>query len=102
MGNAAQVPEGITEESEQRKKDKEKEKKKKQKDKQELAKAKAKEEEDDRKKKEEEEARAMEAAQTKCDSCKTPITGKPFSRLSYFYCSTDCVNAHRRELQAEA
>merc|ERR1711907_154811 len=59
--NAASVPEGITEDSEQRKKDKEKEKKKKQKEKQKLAKAKAKEEQEEVRKKEEEEARALEA-----------------------------------------
>merc|ERR1712039_601771 len=99
---AAQVPEGITEESEQKKKDKEKEKKKRQKEKQKAAKAQFAAEEEERRKKEEEEVRALEAAQTKCDSCKKGITSKPFTRLSYMYCSTDCVNAHRRVLQAEA
>merc|ERR1712217_560201 len=99
---AAQVPEGITEESEQKKKDKEKEKKKRQKEKQKAAKAQFAAEEEERRKKEEEEVRALEAAQTKCDSCKKGITSKPFPRLSYMYCSTDCVNAHRRALQAEA
>lgn len=100
---AAQVPEGITEDSEQRKKDKEKEKKKKLKEKQKTQKSKAKEEEEAQKKKEEDDARAMAAAQTKCDCCKAPITtGKPFSRLTYLYCSTECVNTHRRDLQAEA
>merc|ERR1712107_662338 len=92
----------ITEDSEQRKKDKEKEKKKKQKEKQKANKAKEKEEEEARRKKEEEEARAMEAAQAKCDCCKVPITSRTFSRLSYVCCSTDCVAAHRRTLQAEA
>lgn len=100
--DAAQVPEGLTEELEQRKREKEKEKKKKQKDKQKANKAKAKFEEDERLQKEKEEAAIMEAAQTKCERCKKGIVGKPFSRLNYFYCSTDCVNAHRRELQAEA
>lgn len=99
---AAQVPEGITDESEQRKKEKEKEKKKKQKDKAKANKAKSKEEEEERKRKEEEEQRALEAAQAKCDSCQKPLVSKPFTRLSYMYCSSDCVNAHRRELQAEA
>eukprot|EP00930_Biecheleria_cincta_P097222 TRINITY_DN88948_c0_g1_i1.p1 TRINITY_DN88948_c0_g1~~TRINITY_DN88948_c0_g1_i1.p1 ORF type:complete len:595 (-),score=132.85 TRINITY_DN88948_c0_g1_i1:72-1784(-) len=99
---AAQIPEGITDESEQKKKEKEKEKKKKQKDKAKASKAKAKEEEEERRQKEEEEQRALEAAQAKCDSCQKPLLSKPFTRLSYMYCSSDCVNAHRRELQAEA
>merc|ERR1712157_202673 len=96
---AAKVPEGLTDEMEQRRKEKEKEK---QKDKQKATKAKAREEEDATRKKEEEEARALEAAQTKCDSCKKPITSSPFKRLDYLYCSPECVSAHRRELQAEA
>jgi len=100
--NEARVPEGITDDSEQRKKEKEKEKKKKQKDKQKASKEKAREEEEERKRKEEEEQKALEAAQTKCDCCKKPLLSKPFTRLSYFYCSPDCVNIHRRELQAEA
>jgi len=100
--HAAQVPEGITDETEQRKKDKEKEKKKRQKEKQKVAKAQAQQEEEERKRKEEEEAKALAAAQAKCESCKKPLLSKPFTRLNYLYCSPDCVNAHRRELQAEA
>mmetsp|Transcript_15151 Transcript_15151/g.40868 ORF Transcript_15151/g.40868 Transcript_15151/m.40868 type:complete len:604 (+) Transcript_15151:83-1894(+) len=98
----AQIPEGITDETEQRKKDKEKEKKKRQKEKQKVAKAQAQQEEEERKRKEEEEAKALEAAQAKCDSCKKPLLSRPFTRLNYLYCSPECVNAHRRELQAEA
>eukprot|EP00928_Gymnodinium_smaydae_P029204 TRINITY_DN22064_c0_g1_i1.p1 TRINITY_DN22064_c0_g1~~TRINITY_DN22064_c0_g1_i1.p1 ORF type:complete len:633 (-),score=124.02 TRINITY_DN22064_c0_g1_i1:84-1901(-) len=99
---AAQIPEGITEETEQLKKDKEKEKNKKKKEKQKQAKAKAKEEDEERRQKEEEEKRALEAAQAKCDSCGKPIVEKPFTRLNYMYCTSVCVNNHRRELQAEA
>lgn len=99
---AARVPDGITDESEQRKKDKEKEKKKKQKDKQKAAKAKQKEEEEAARLKEEEERKALEAAQAKCDSCGKPLLSKPFARLDYLYCSTECVTAHRRDLQAAA
>jgi len=99
---AAQVPEGLTEELGQRKREKEKEKKKRQKEKQKVNKAKAKLDEEEQQRRDEEEAAVMEAAQTKCESCKKPIGGTPFSRLSFYYCSTDCVNAHRRELQAEA
>lgn len=98
----AQVPEGITEASEQRKREKEKEKKKKQKEKQKANKAKAKEEEEERLRKEAEEKRQLEEARVKCDKCQTPITAKPFSRLNYLYCSFDCSNQHRRDLQAEA
>merc|ERR1712151_167047 len=100
--DAAHIPDGITEEGEQRKKDKEKEKKKRQKEKQKANKAKVAAEEEERKRKEEEEVRALEAAQAKCDSCGKPFLTKPFTRLNYLYCSTDCVNTHRRKLQAEA
>ena len=98
----AQVPEGITEESEQRKKEKEKEKRKKQKEKQKANKAKAKEEEEERIRKEEEEKRILEEAQAKCEKCRKPLVDKPFTRLDFLYCSAECVNAHRRDLQAEA
>lgn len=99
---SAQVPEGITDETEQRKKDKEKEKKKRQKEKQKANKLKEKEEEEERQRKEEEERKMLEAAQTKCDMCQTPVLSKPFTRLDYVYCSSECVNSHRRQLQAEA
>ncbi|CAK0840035.1 unnamed protein product [Prorocentrum cordatum] len=100
--SAAQVPEALTDEVEQRKKDKDKEKKKKLKEKQKLAKAKAREEDEERARREEEEARALAAAQAKCESCAKPIVSKPFARLDYLYCSAECVSAHRRELQAQA
>merc|ERR1712039_770440 len=89
-------------EGENRKKKKEKEKKKKQKEKQKANKAQAALEEAERKKKEEEEVRALEAARAKCDACKKPFLTTPFKRLDFLYCSTECVNVHRRELQAEA
>lgn len=100
--HAAQVPDAITEETDQKRKEKEKEKRKKQKEKQKVAKARSKEEEEERLTKEAEDRRLMEAAQAKCDCCKKPIINKVFTRLSYQYCDTECVNAHRRELQAEA
>lgn len=99
---AAQVPEGITDETDQKRREKEKDKRRKQKEKQKVAKVKAKEEEEERKQREEAEARAIEEARAKCDSCRKPLSGKPFTRLQFMYCSTDCVNTHRRELQAEA
>lgn len=99
---AAQVPEGLTEDMEQQRKDKEKEKKKKQKEKAKANKAMAKEQEEEERKKREEEERALAAAQSKCDSCGVPLTKKPFTRLSFMYCTPECVNNHRRELQAEA
>ena len=99
---SAQVPEGITDETEQRKKDKDKEKKKRQKEKQKVNKAKAKEEEEEKQRKAEEERQLLEASQAKCDMCQKPLTSKPFTRLAYSYCSSECVNSHRRELQAEA
>ena len=99
---SAQVPEGITDETEQKKKDKEKEKKKRQKEKQKASKVKAKEEEEERQRKEEEERQLLEAAQAKCDFCSKPLVSKPFTRLSFSYCSSECVGSHRRQLQAEA
>ncbi|CAJ1382365.1 unnamed protein product [Effrenium voratum] len=99
---AAQVPEGITDESEQKRREKEKEKRKKQKEKQKASKAKAKEEEEDRLRKEEEERRILEEAQAKCEKCRKPLSSKPFTRLNFLYCSPECVNGHRRDLQAEA
>ena len=99
---AAQIPEGINDETEQRKREKEKEKRKRQKEKQKVNKAKMKEEEEERVRKEEEERKMLEEAQAKCDKCKKPLVAKPFERLNYLYCSSDCVNAHRRDLQAEA
>jgi len=99
---AARVPDGINDESEQRRKDKEREKKKKQKEKAKAGKAQAKEEEERAKIKQEEEAKLLAAACTKCDSCGKPVTAKTFSRLNFMYCSSECTHAHRRELQAEA
>lgn len=100
--NQAQVPEGITEDSEQRKKDKEKEKKRRQREKQKASRQQSKEEEDERQKKAAEELKALEAAQAKCEFCKKPITSKPFTSNNFMYCSTACVSGHRRELQLEA
>ena len=39
-----------------------------------------------------------------CDCCKKPIRGRKnvFKRLEYQYCSTKCVNDHKRELMASA
>eukprot|EP00746_Dinoflagellata_sp_MGD_P004770 gnl/MRDRNA2_/MRDRNA2_109231_c0_seq1.p1 gnl/MRDRNA2_/MRDRNA2_109231_c0~~gnl/MRDRNA2_/MRDRNA2_109231_c0_seq1.p1 ORF type:complete len:548 (+),score=161.02 gnl/MRDRNA2_/MRDRNA2_109231_c0_seq1:88-1731(+) len=98
----AGVPEALTDEMEQRRKEKEKEKKKKQKEKQKANKAKDKEEAEVQRQKEEAEKAAIEAATSSCDCCKKKITCTPFRRLDFFYCSTDCVANHRRQLQAEA
>lgn len=99
---AAQVPEAITDGTDQKKKEKEKEKNKKKKDKLKAAKVQLKVEEDERTAKEAEEARLLQASQAKCDSCGKPLVSKPFARLEYLYCNTECVAAHRRALQAEA
>jgi hypothetical protein len=37
-----------------------------------------------------------------CDSCGKFAGNKPFTRLEFKYCSTDCVNNHRRHLTADA
>lgn len=52
--------------------------------------------------------RALEAAQRRlsaqqgtanvCDSCKAPLVRTPFERLTFKYCSTECLRKHRDEL----
>ncbi|CAE8629430.1 unnamed protein product [Polarella glacialis] len=98
----ARVPDGINDETDQKKREKEKDKNKRKKDKAKANKVQAKEEADEKLRKDEEERKMLEAAQSKCDSCSKPLVSKPFSRLSFLYCSPDCVKTHMRELQAEA
>jgi len=100
--DVARVPEGITEETEKRQKEKEREKKKRQRAKQKENKLVAKQEEAERQRKEEEEAEALKAAQLKCQFCGKAVLAQPFSRMEFFYCSTECVRGHQRKLQADA
>ena len=38
----------------------------------------------------------------RCAACAGPVRGAPFTRLDFVYCSSACVQAHRRELMAAA
>jgi hypothetical protein len=121
----AKVGPPLTDEDLDRKKEKETEKKRKKKARQkekkaaERAAAEKEEEirrqEEDRKKQEEEAKRVRAGLQPKrevpagaavCDFCQTVCKGRKrnqmFNRLEYKYCSTDCVQKHKRELMAAA
>ena len=112
----SRVPEPLTDELLLRKKQKEREKKKRQKERK-------KKEKDIMRKKglsatvqaecaspevdpivREAESKCTTAAEVKCDSCGNPIMnlGSAFSRLSFNYCSSRCVQDHRRRLAVEA
>ena len=114
----AKVGPALTEEAISLKKEKEAEKKRRQrarqKEKKRAEKAAA-EQEEQRLKEEAEKERSQEEAKraraglkpkvaaNACDFCtKTCRKSKMFSRLSFVYCSTDCVRKHQRELMAEA
>ena len=120
---AAKVGPPLTEDDLQKRKEKEAEKRKKKKAKQKQKKAQDKaaaEEMEARRKEEEEKARRDEEAkrirdglqlQTNkagnvCDFCQTVCKGRKrnqmFKRLDYVYCSTECVQNHKRELMAKA
>ncbi|GMF34689.1 unnamed protein product [Phytophthora fragariaefolia] len=97
----AQIPKGLTSEMEQRKKEKEAEKRKRARERKKLQKKEAAEH------KREEEARQEElerkiAAGLACDFCGKYAGKSPFTRLEFKYCSTDCVNGHKRKLMSEA
>ncbi|CAH0520104.1 unnamed protein product [Peronospora belbahrii] len=97
----AQIPEGLTSEMEQRKKEKEAEKRKRARERKKQQKREAADQ------KREELARQAEserkiAAGLACDFCGKYAGKSPFTRLEYKYCSTDCVNGHKRHLMSEA
>lgn len=114
----AKVGPALTEEAIRSKKEKEVEKKRRQrarqKEKKRAEKAAAEQEEQRLKEEAEKERRQEEAKRTRaglkpkvaanaCDFCtKSCRKSKMFSRLSFVYCSTDCVRKHQRELMAEA
>lgn len=121
--DAAQVGPPLTEDDIQAKKEKEAEKKRrkkqKQKEKKTKEKAQAEEMQQRRKKVEEEENKAEDAKRVRdalepkavrkdnvCDFCQTEVKGRKrqqmFKRLDYNYCSSECVQKHKRELMAKA
>ena len=112
---AARVPEPLTEELVARKKEKEREKKRRARERQKREKADL-----AAKKKAAADALAQQAAQeaaahaaaeaaflagNACDGCGMPIPSRSavvFTRLDFKYCSSKCVQDHRRALQAQA
>jgi hypothetical protein len=99
--SASQIPEGLTSEMEQRKKEKEVEKRRRARERKKQQKKQAAEEQAVEVARQEEEERKI-AAGLACDSCGKYAGKSPFTRLEYKYCSTDCVNAHRRKLMSDA
>ena len=105
----AGVPEGLTEEGERRRKEKAKEKKKRAKSNKNKRKEEGGEEEggeekggeEGRKEEEEEEEEEEDRRQPKCDMCGKRVKVL-FTRLEFIYCSTDCVQGHKRQLLSEA
>ncbi|KAJ0409157.1 hypothetical protein ATCC90586_004690 [Pythium insidiosum] len=99
--SASQIPSGLTDEMEQKKKEKEAEKRRRARER----KKQQKKDEAEQKRKEEEERAEQErkiAAGLACDFCGKFAGKSTFTRLEFKYCSTDCVNHHRRKLMGEA
>lgn len=118
---AAKVGPPLTEQEIELRKEKEAEKKRRKKAKQKEKKAKDKAHEDEmeqrrqeqllQQQKDEEAKRIRDAllpkrADNVCDFCQTEVKGRKrqqmLQRLDYKYCSTDCVQKHKRELMAKA
>ncbi|OWZ24388.1 hypothetical protein PHMEG_000567 [Phytophthora megakarya] len=97
----AQIPEGLTSEMEQRKKEKEAEKRKRARERKKQQKKEAAEQKREETARQEELERKI-AAGLACDFCGKYAGKSPFTRLEYKYCSTDCVNGHKRKLMSEA
>ncbi len=98
-------------EAEKRRRKKSRQKEKQAKEKAQAAQAEqARQEEEARQKEEEEAKRVRDGLAPKkgggnvCDFCQAVCRKKSqmFQRLTYSYCSTDCVNKHKRELMASA
>ncbi|KAL7689527.1 putative ankyrin repeat-containing domain, vms1-associating treble clef domain-containing protein [Plasmopara halstedii] len=97
----ARIPEVLTSDMEQRKKEKEAEKRKRAKERKKQQKKEAAE----RKRLQIEQQEELErkiAAGLACDLCGNYAGKSPFTRLEFKYCSTDCVNGHKRQLMSEA
>ncbi|RLN58994.1 hypothetical protein BBJ29_001490 [Phytophthora kernoviae] len=97
----AQIPEGLTSEMEQRKKEKEAEKRRRAKERKKQQKKEAAEQKREEAARQEELERKI-AAGLACDFCGKYAGKSPFTRLEFMYCSTDCVNGHKRKLMSEA
>ncbi|TDH70724.1 hypothetical protein CCR75_008289 [Bremia lactucae] len=97
----AQIPEGLTAEMEQRKSEKEAEKRKRAKDRKKQQKKEAAEQRRIEAERQEELDRKI-AMGMSCGFCSKYAGKSPLTRLEYKYCSTDCVNSHKRQLMSEA
>jgi ankyrin repeat protein len=97
----AQIPEGLTSEMEQRKKEKEAEKRRRARERKKQQKKEAAEQKREEAARQEELERKI-AAGLACDFCGKYAGKSPFTRLEFKYCSTDCVNGHKRKLMSEA
>lgn len=98
---AKREAEAAKERAEEEKKEKERERRRRQREREKAKKAgqreaKEKEEREDAERKKEEEARA--AASLKCAMCGSGIVKHPFVRLEFSYCTTKCVQEHRKQL----
>lgn len=118
--DACKIGPALTEEDLKRKKEKAAEKKRRQREKQKLRKAADEAEVQETKRMEEELAREEAAKRTRaglqpressskpgeyaCDFCQKKCRRKSemFQKLEFYYCSTDCVKRHQRELMAAA
>ncbi|GAX11361.1 hypothetical protein FisN_22Lh031 [Fistulifera solaris] len=98
-------------EAEKRRRKKSRQKEKQAKEKAHVAQAEQARQEEEARQKEEEEAKRVrdglapkKGGANACDFCQTVCRKKSqmFQRLTYSYCSTDCVNKHKRELMASA
>lgn len=98
---ASQIPTALTTEMEQKKKDKEAEKRRRAKERKKQQKKDAADEQQQELARKEEEERQVALGKA-CDLCGKYAGKTPFLRLEYKYCSTDCVNAHKRKLMSEA
>ncbi|KDO22403.1 hypothetical protein SPRG_11355 [Saprolegnia parasitica CBS 223.65] len=98
---AAKIPDALTDDVEDARKARDKEKKKRAKERkqQQMAAERAQQEVEAAAAAARAARAALEAA---CAMCGEPSGAKPFLRLTYKYCSTACVNAHKRELMAMA
>ena len=102
------VPAPLDDEAVKAKKQREAEKKKRQRErqKQQKAEAKARAEADAKAKAAADAAAKLKAIEdekrNRCASCGGAVRGEPFRRLEFLYCSSACVQAHRRELMAAA
>uniref|UniRef100_A0AAV1UHX9 VLRF1 domain-containing protein n=1 Tax=Peronospora matthiolae TaxID=2874970 RepID=A0AAV1UHX9_9STRA len=98
---AAQIPEVLTTDMEQRKRDKEAEKRKRARERKKQQKKELVQQKQEEVARQEEMERKI-AAGLACDLCGKYAGKSPFTRLEYKYCSTECVNGHKRKLMSEA